>query len=71
MVASPPKAQPREREKVIEHLIVTAEDGVDQLRLLDCGRFIERHKLKFIYIGGSKKRSVTCRPLSPGSRRCL
>lgn len=66
MVASPSKAQPREREKAIEHLIVTADDGIDQLRLLDCGRFIERHKLKFIYIGGSKKAIRQMQAAFPG-----
>ncbi len=62
----PPKEPPPQREKVIEHLIVTADDGIDPQRVLDCKRFIERHRLKFIYLGGSKKAIRQMQDALPG-----
>lgn len=60
MTASPSPAKPTsnsqsKRKAVVEHLIVMCDGAIDEARLADCARFIDRHKLKFLYLAGSKK----------------
>lgn len=53
--ASPPRAREAKKRSVVEHLLITAESTIDPQRVQDCSRFIDRHKLKFVYLAGSKK----------------
>lgn len=50
-----PPAKVKRKLAAVEHLVVFSEGVVDPTRLVDCARFIERHKLRFVYVAGSKK----------------
>lgn len=50
-----PKPEPRPKKATVENLIVIAKMEIDEGRLQDCARFIDRHALRLIYINGSKK----------------
>lgn len=56
VLQSPPKQKAEKpRAKPIAHVLVTADGPLDDQKLQDCARFIDRHKMPLIYIAGSKR----------------